>query len=642
MKKNSPNLWSIAPLVRIVLPLILGVTLASIVSFDQASVALISLVCLISLFLIHFRPWSLKFQLRVRVGIVVQVIALLTGFLLGNVHNSRIYNDLDSIPDETNWLLLEVASAPTLKPNSLRFEAQSTAVLVDDELREIKGGIMVTARPGQINVPEIGDYVWIKTIPRSITPPSNPGEFDYRAYMSDKGITHQIFLHDEADFLLGSSSFQKGNIFTRARDFLQSELDQLPLESDQISVVSALILGQKKTLDPELRQSFATAGAMHVLAVSGLHVGLIYLIFNKLFSLVVRVKQGAWIRALIVIILLWMYAGITGFSPSVLRATTMFTAIAFAQASSRRSNIYNTLSFSAIALIVFNPNIIYEVGFQLSYLAVVGIVFLQPKIYAWINSRNWLVDKIWQISSVSIAAQLATFPLSLYYFHMFPSYFLLSNLVVIPLAGILLSLGLAYFATFWFEWIQNLIGIVFSWSVELMSGSVSWIGNLAGAKLVVGDFGMIMMLLLYGLLFSTIGLCVYQRRIWAKIVLALGIGILLFEGIRNDQALEQREVVVYNVKGKPVIGVKRGTECWLLSDDIVSEKDLKFKIEPDLNASRIEETHFIVMNKEFYQIRRDMLLSKDVLLLGNKRMSGPMTAEYLAAMISRSNLTSWD
>jgi len=594
-----------------------------------------------SLTAIQFKPWTQEFKHRTRVGLVIQIITLLVGMLLGVIHSYYPQNHLSKAKPCEGKVLIRVESTPISKAKSTRFEASALAQLKDTKLTNLAGGLIVYGPPECFAELAFGDKIWINTRLQPISGPINPHEFDYRSFMTNRGISHQVYINDQKQYAFASASTDWTAVFTSSRDFLQAELNKLPLEKDRISVISALLLGQKQTLDPDLGKSFAAAGAMHVLAVSGLHVGLIFLILSKILFFFERVKNGPWVKAAILILLLWLYAGITGFSPSVLRATTMFTAIAIAQASTRRTNIYNTLAFSAIALVIVNPRIIYEVGFQLSYLAVVGIVFLQPRIYGWINSKNWLIDKAWQISSVSIAAQIATFPLSLYYFHMFPSYFLISNLIVIPLTGVVLSLGLIYFTVCWIPLFQNLIGHILSWSVDLLSTLVSWVGNLAGSQIEIGDLKVLQMLLLYGAIMTFIGYCVRYHLTWLKIAISCVIGMVSIAALTDEIRSEQRLITIYEVRGKEVIGIKRGHECWLMTETGLDSKDLSYMIEPDLMASGISEIHQITFDKHFQIVRKDMLLSQEAIKLGKLELKGPNSLIHLARIVAETNLSSW-
>lgn len=184
---------------------------------------------------------------------------------------------------------------------------------------------------------------------------------------------------------------------------------------------------------------------MHILAVSGLHVGIIFIILSKLLFFLERHKYGKILQSALIILILIFYAMLTGLSNSVIRATIMFIFICFGRMFTRQVNIYNTLSASAFIMLLYNPYSIMDVGFQLSYLAVISIVFFQPKIYSLLNLRYKFPDYIWQLVSVAIAAQIATFPLTIHYFNQFPVYFILSNILIIPFVSIIIYGALILF-----------------------------------------------------------------------------------------------------------------------------------------------------------------------------------------------------
>ena len=244
------------------------------------------------------------------------------------------------------------------------------------------------------------------------------------------------------------------------RDKLLNILKENGLKNNELAVASALILGYKDDLGEELKHSYSSAGATHVLAVSGLHVGIIFLVLNFLLNILDKNDRFKISKAILLICFLWAYATITGLSPSVVRAATMFSFVTIGKSFGKSSSIYNTLCASAFVLLVYNPYLIMEVGFQLSYLAVVGIVYFQSIIYKWIYVKNKFLKYIWMITSVSIAAQLTTFPLGLLYLHQSPTYLFASNLFVIPGAMLIIGLGILLFITSW---------------IPLISGGIGWL-----------------------------------------------------------------------------------------------------------------------------------------------------------------------
>ena len=313
--------------------------------------------------------------------------------------------------------------------------------------KNTSGRVMFYIRKDSLAPPprlKYGDKLLIKGTPRLLESPKNPQQFNYRQYLARQNIYHQHFSQKSGYQHLGYSPpsfFMKYSLQVSA--YCDQQLKQLVGRTQEYGIAAALLLGVKDRLDHEVLEAYSSAGLMHLLAVSGLHVGFIFILLAKIFGPVQKLPGGKWFFALLVIGILWFYAFVTGLSASVLRAVTMFSVVAAAKATERRTSIYNTLAVSAFVLLIANPFMVTSVGFQLSYLAVIGIVYIQPKIYGWLYVPNCIANYFWQLTSVSIAAQIATFPLALYYFHQFPNYFLLSNALVLPFAQLLLGLGVA-------------------------------------------------------------------------------------------------------------------------------------------------------------------------------------------------------
>jgi len=239
------------------------------------------------------------------------------------------------------------------------------------------------------------------------------------------------------------------------------------------------LLGQQDELDSETRDSFASAGVMHVLAVSGLHLGIIMLILTFVLKPIKKVRYGKQGYLVLILLIIWFFAFFTGLSPSVFRAAVMFSFIIVGMEMQRETSIYQSLMVSAFILIICDPYIIFQIGFQLSYLAVLSIVYIQPKIYKLIYIPNRWLDKTWQILAVSLAAQIGTFPLSIYYFHQFPNYFLLSNVLIIPLTFIVLMVALVYVITIWIPILSEMMLWILDFCLSLMNGVVGFIDQLA-------------------------------------------------------------------------------------------------------------------------------------------------------------------
>ena len=248
--------------------------------------------------------------------------------------------------------------------------------------------------------------------------PQNPDAFDYAAFQARKNVFYRA---NGAGQITGHRFHLRG-LGERWRTSLMTTLrEHLPAASNELAVGAALILGKRDELQQDLRNAYADTGAIHVLAVSGLHVGFVAFGLGWLLGLgLLGRRSWRWVRLVLILLGIWAFALVTGLSPSVQRAATMFSFIQLGLVLDRRASIYNTLAASAFVLLLVDPFLLFDVGFQLSYLAVTGIIFFQPKIYRAWHPPNRLLDYCWKLTAVAIAAQLTTFPISIYYFHQFP------------------------------------------------------------------------------------------------------------------------------------------------------------------------------------------------------------------------------
>ncbi len=549
--------WKKYPFVRILFPFLLGI-MFSFKGGYYSSITII--VALVSLLIISKTNKTVKNNFLF--GLVLNMILFVGGSLLSQM----------SLHDYTKLKAADFYQCAIIEPvkekkNSFQLTLLINAKSIDSVWSFSKGKALIYIEKDSLSSKlKFGDELLIKGNLNFLEPPKNPKEFDYKRYLENRSIYQQGYLASDDWRLLDSKSKELDVFANDARQFLLSSLKSNGVEGDQYAIASALILGSKDELDFEVKQAYATAGAMHVLAVSGLHVGIIFLILNTLLTILDTFKKGRIVKAIILLISLWMYAMITGLSPSVLRAATMFSFVIMGTVLNRNSSIYNTLAASAFFLLIVNPNLLFEVGFQLSYIAVLGIVYLQPLIYKWIYTRWWLLDKIWAITAVSIAAQIATLPLTLYYFNQFPVYFMLSNLLVIPSAIVILSLGILLFITSPIPAISESIGWVLNKFIEGLNFSIkeievlpnSLIDGLSISILECVALYIIIILFIRGLKFRKLKIINYA------FFLTL---IFIINDLIEDVALaNSKSMVVYHINKNQAIDFIDGTSNVLLAN----------------------------------------------------------------------------
>ncbi|MFQ5335378.1 MAG: ComEC/Rec2 family competence protein, partial [Flavobacteriales bacterium] len=413
-----------------------------------------------------------KYRFRIFFGLLVDICLFILAYTLtiskteslNASHFSRAYK-------KGTLVLVQLDERPVEREKTYKLIVDVLKVKCDDAWKEVSGhALLYLQKDSSTSGLSYGDILLIRPDFKEIPPPQNPGEFNYKRYLGFHQIGWQSYLPASKCIVTGKN--RGSAVYYHAQHLRQACLEVFSdhgLQGDEYAVASALILGYKDALDDQIRHSFASAGAMHVLAVSGLHVGIIFLVLKSLLGFLERLKYGVFIKTFIMLSGLWFYAALTGFSPSVMRATTMFSFILIGKAMNRTAVIYNTLAASAFALLLFNPFLIMEVGFQLSYLAVVGIVFIQPRLYHIWHPKLWIIDKIWAITTVSLAAQIATFPLGLLYFHQFPNYFLFSNLIVIPMAAVILYNGMLVLALSFSDILCHWASVVLSAFVHFLN-----------------------------------------------------------------------------------------------------------------------------------------------------------------------------
>lgn len=458
--------FSKVPFVYITSFFILGIVL-----FDNINNAVygtsIGLIVALFLYLTLSQLKYLWFE-KIKIALLFCAITAIGGILIAENRTST------KTIDKGTSILLSVDEINSTDKEWRKSICTVNSFLTSDSLIQHHEKIVLFFNSSQVRV---GDVLLVNSNLEAIENKNNPGEFKVKSYWNNKDI-YQIGFVGEDDFKLIKTIEQTW--FQRWISIMQQTLtSQLKkvLDGENLGVGTALLLGDKQLLSNEVRSSFSNSGAMHVLAVSGLHVGIVLVILTYILSLFSRIisKTNA---VIISIAIIWIYAGITGFSPSVLRASFMFSVLAIAQISGRDKNPMNVLFFSAFVLLLYQPLWIYDIGFQLSYLAMVGIFLIYQPISKLLYFKNKWLLKIWQGTAVGFAAQAFTVPLTLYYFHQFPNYFVLTNIGMMVFSGVILGIGLFFFAVNWSSILVFIVGNVLKFGLIAMIIFVQWIDQI--------------------------------------------------------------------------------------------------------------------------------------------------------------------
>jgi competence protein ComEC len=584
-----------APFVRLLIPFIMGIILAEwllpVKSWLYFAFPLAS-----TLLLFLFRKGTYKYDFVA--GLLLFFIFVSLGFSISQINRyvpqkligSKYFAVLDEFPVE--------------KGKSYR----ALVRLVDPKIKVLayfeKSDELTNAEPGTL--------MFFKGCPEIIVNYGNPFEFDYQAFNVRKKIGHRIYLRSDAYHFL--QEFKILSLQNRAlilRENLLKNMADNGVKGETYHVISAITLGARDNLDPETTESFTRTGTLHILAVSGGNVAVIFFLLSFLFSYLKKYRAGVIIHTLIILSGIWGYALITGLSPSVLRAATMFTFIVIGNNLSSKPNIYNSLAASAFILMCINPSLLFDAGFQLSYAAVTAIVFLQPVFYKCFSSRFWIIDRAWLLFSVSLAAQIGTLPFSLYYFHQFPSYFWLSNMIVVPLVSILIYLTffviitvqiipfLGILTAHFLNWIGNEM-LVFLQFVEKLPFAV--IDNLYPAA-----FQLILILLAttFAVLFV-----INKKGAIALVTLGIIVLLLLINNLSLYTLLSRKEIIVFNIPGKTLIAFTLGRETtWLASEK--PEAGLNYFTQPYMGFRKIIKQNEIILSDTVGQSYTNLFILKN-------------------------------
>ena len=600
--------WHEAPILRATFALILGIILASFVVFNFGLNIALATVALAFFFLMQL---GISFKWRWVSGIFSFLFFLVVGVFLVYFHDESFREEFlgnHFVPKKQANIIGLVSELPEEGKN-IKVTVDVTAV--NDTLTQ--GHILLYLKPSDVSKDiNYGDIITFKGYANIIRASKNPETFDFQRYMKFHNVRYLCYVN-EGDVEIKAA--RRGNpILHFAYDcqevFMKILATYLP-DNEEFSVAAALIVGYRSQIPDDIIQAYVNTGALHVLSVSGLHVGLVSVILNFILKKIKsksKSKIWNWLDPLLQILFIWLFTFITGAAPCVLRAAVMFSFLIAGRSLARTVNIYNILGVSCFVLLVWNPYFLYDVGFQLSYMGLVGIVYFQPKIYAFglkiIEIKDSLYDiyhfrffdfkpksKIllglikfpfadycWQLTSVSLAATLAVTPLSVFYFHQFPTYFWLSGLIVVPVAAWALYVGILLFVVhFLSSFLAILLGKILLCIIWLLNHSLYLIEMIPpGAVKHLYLSGLATFLLYFAMLFAITAINRKELK-W----LAFGcLGLTTLTGLRyafqQSERLQHKEITFYNTGFYTLIDCFDGEKIFTIGSKDIPERMVNF------------------------------------------------------------------
>lgn len=482
-------------------------------------------------------------------------------------------NRISSLKPEKTTFISELTDYPEEKENSFMLSVKlHKGISVQDTLNIRGSMVLYLKKDSSITSLLPGDIMIFRTTPSEIINRGNPNEFNYRFYMETKGIRYYGFV--SGGDIVSVQSPVRRNLKANAliiRDKIIHMYEKRGITGERLALVAAITLGQKNMLDPEQKQNFIKAGVMHIMAVSGLHAVILSLfVLNLLFFMKRRFNVP---RILIAVVFLWAFAFVTGLTPSVLRATLMFSFLQAGNLLKRRVNGINSVLASAFVLILIRPSVIFDAGFLLSYAAVFYIVGFYQDLYLKINFRYWLPDKIWQSVVVTLIAQAGTLPLTIMLFNRFPTLFIITNLLIVPLSSILIIAGCIVPMTFPIVPVSTFIARVLDKLTELTEIMTARAASLPCSSIDFIGLSVSECIMLTVAVSLTFYFLIKKQSISIKYPLVAFLIFSIMFTLNEIRTRRTNELVVYNTSGKSTVGIKTGKLLSLYSesDEIAPE-----------------------------------------------------------------------
>lgn len=550
------------PLVRITLFFVLGILTAFFLKPNLSYILLVLFFATATFFWSYFKN---KYF-----GVFCFILSFFIGISAQVFHTNSLGNNhyIKQIDDTQKPHVLEVTLNEKLK-NTFQ-NTRFVATVNRFDTKESCGKIILNIRKDSVcHDFEIGLNLKIQASVYKNRAINNPNQFDYGQYLDNQQIYAQVY----ADLNeIKTSTFYKKDIWYYASKFRNKiihNLEKNGFGKSELAVIVALILGQQQDISPDVLQDYQLAGAIHILSVSGLHVGFIMFFLGYLLKPISNTKTGKIIKLIITILSLWSFGFIAGLAPSILRSVVMFSIVAVGKHTQRGMNFFHTLFVSAFIILLFKPSFLFDVGFQLSYISLFFIVWLQPLLEKIWTPRNWFLNKMWEIITVSFAAQIGAFPLSIYYFHQFPGLFFITNLIVLPIIGFIMAYGVLIMLLAFFDFVPQLPMKILENSISFLDKIIAYIASFEQFIIQNIPLNFYILLSLYGVIFAVI--IWFKKPDFNKLILAFT-SIIIFQTtclITKNYHQKQQELIVFNLKNTSLIINRNGQKATVFVNDSV-------------------------------------------------------------------------
>lgn len=585
------------PVLRLLIPLCIGILLSIHLNLHFISNYLLLLVfgALSVCFFIQKNSLVQKWTFIFLADIVLLIIGINLTYSKQLINQPNYYGKFAA--NDTLSIIAQIDDIPVQKQKTVKVVLGVNEIKTKNNFDPRDGNLISYVQNSSIAKDlKPGNVLLIKGRLQAIAEPKNPDQFNFKNYFNDKGIYHSIYVDSNSiKILKAKQEVSLWQIGLKIKYQLISSLRSSGLSNDAYAICAALITGFDDDIDKNTMQSFSHSGTLHVLSVSGLHVGVIYVLLNFIFSLIDPNKRYKVVQLIFVLFCLWFFALITGFSAPVLRSVLMFSLLGIGNLffRNRTYNQLNILFFSAFLLLFYDPFLIRNIGFLLSYSALFGIIYFYPKIKTWYEPRNLITKHIWESTALSAAATLTTLPITLFVFHQFPIWFALANLVVVPATFVLLILAFVALVKLSFiTWITNQLTFLLIKFIYLFNSDAYAFIDRIDFDLYDSLF-MILVIFLISLTFAK------RNYRYVFTLFSVIISWQLFSIFSSYQSKSSSEMVIYHTPKNTSISMKSKTDIVLNKKDSVH---YEMQVKPHLTASnyaqiQLHSFNYIKLNK---------------------------------------------
>ncbi len=570
--------WRAHPLLKLLLPLVIGLILSSNINFiDKTQLRFLFLIAVVTCFFSLYLTWK-SVGLKWLSGALILASFFILGVAIYQFEQVQKADDTPLTKTEKSTFLIKIQTEAQNATNTVKAIGKvmyhpSDHLVGKRILVYVEQKNAVTIKPGTLLIAH--QYI------NEISAPKNPHEFDYKAYMAKQSIFYQAYLGSNIDQKIIAPATQ-GSILYQARQygyrFIEGEIS-----AQNQGIAKALLFGSKHSLGYDDKREFSRAGTMHILAVSGLHVGIIFMLLSSFITFLSRfISIPKIVKMVVMLFMIWWFVCLTGAKSSVVRAGIMFTVFTIGTLYFPKSYSLNSLALAAIILLMIHPANLFDVSFQLSFSAVSGILILVP-FFREIGPRviGYFPTYLLDITYVSLAAQISTLPFTLYYFQQFPTLGLVSNLLAIPLAFGIVSVGFIGFIFSFIPILRSITGLLVDVQLTILKAVNQIIADREFAvieNISLLDDQFILLLTAIGLLI----LMVQQKeKKWVFFILILFRALSSSISLQKWEYSNQKELTVYSLRNNLVLEYRVGRTIHCISSQPISDDSFRFSIQPN-------------------------------------------------------------